>query len=125
MESLICVSSSLVTGSCVNPRSLSILLRGVKNLGDRILELLRHCSVEDRLANVVSEVKWANEQDVDSLNFGDGLHVFQSLLGLNLHNSHDRVVGLLFMKVSSRPTAASKNAKVREIATYGDIVSSI
>lgn len=78
MKPLLSVLVRLLAAGAVDARLLPILHRGTVNPGNGSVQLLVHGAVENRPANVVSEVKGPDEEDVDAADGCDLLHLIIS-----------------------------------------------
>lgn len=94
MEALVGVLTRLLPAGTIDTGPLPRLLRRLMDLVDCALQLVVHDAVQHRMADVVSEVKGPDEQTVDAGHGGDLVDVGQCLSRLDLHNSHQGVIGL-------------------------------
>lgn len=73
MEPLICKLPRLISGGGIDSGTLAVLLRNFLNVHDCFSKLLMHCTVKDRMTNVVAQIERTNEQDVYPWNLCNGI----------------------------------------------------
>lgn len=82
MEALICEVSCLVSRGGIYPGALVVLLCDLLDPHDGVLQLLVHCSVKDRMSDIVTQIEGANEQDVNAGHLCNGVKLSMVSLGL-------------------------------------------
>lgn len=87
LETLICKLSSLVAGGAVYPTTLLIVLCGLQDPRNGSLQLFVHHTVQDGMADVIAEIKWADEEDINTWDFGNRINLGRQSVSFDTRNS--------------------------------------
>lgn len=82
MEALVLVLVRGLTTEAINPNSLPIVSGCLANPLNRSLQIMMELS-HDRPANIVAQIPWTNEQDVDTRDLGYFLDLLLSAFAIH------------------------------------------
>lgn len=82
LEALVRKLPGLVARGAVYPTTLPMVLCRLEDPRNSFFQLLVHHAVHDGMADVVSKIERADEEDIDARHFGDRIHLFRTPLAV-------------------------------------------